>query len=122
LEVVEQIRGRLRGRSSVGWESITTAPWPEPRPYDEKAVERGEVIIRTIAAIRRAKSEAGMPLSAELPAVDIHAPRKYAEILRRGIDDIAGTLRIREVRISEGGRGEREVPEYPEITFTLLRA
>ncbi|RLE96880.1 MAG: valine--tRNA ligase [Thermoprotei archaeon] len=119
--IAEELYQRIYA-GSVGWESITTAPWPEPRPYDEKAVERGEVIIRTIAAIRRAKSEAGMPLSAELPAVDIHAPRKYAEILRRGIDDIAGTLRIREVRISEGGRGEREVPEYPEITFTLLRA
>ena len=119
--IAEELYQRIYA-GSVGWESITTAPWPEPRPYDEKAVERGEVIIRTIAAIRRAKSEAGMPLSAELPAVDIRAPHKYAEILRRGIDDIAGTLRIREVRISEGGRGEREVPEYPEITFTLLRA
>ena len=117
--IAEEIYQRLYA-AKVGWKSITVSPWPEPQPYSKEDFERGEVVVRTIAAIRRAKSGRGIPLSAELPAVAIRAPPHYAELLEECKGDIAGTLRIREVRVEEGGRGEFGVPEYPEITFDLV--
>jgi valyl-tRNA synthetase len=116
--IAEELYHRLYA-ARVGWKSITVSPWPEPQPYSKEDVERGEVVIKTIAAIRRAKSGRSVPLSAELPAVAIYAPPRYAAVLRECREDIAGTLRIREVRIEEEGSGEDSVLEYPDITFTL---
>jgi len=117
--IAEEIYQRLYA-ARVGWKSVTVSPWPEPQPYSREDVEEGEVVVRTIAAIRRAKSGRGIPLSAELPAVVIYAPPRYAEVLKGCKDDIAGTLRVREVRVEEGGRGGSSVPEYHEVTFDLV--
>mgnify|MGYP001626188961 CR=1 FL=1 len=119
--IAEEIYQRLyAGR--VGWASVTTAPWPQPEPYDPGAVEAGEVVVRTIAALRRAKSAARMALSEELPRATIYAPPRYAEVLRACLEDIAGTVRIRELEVREEGRGEHAVPEYPDVTFSLSTA
>lgn len=104
--------------SRVGWQSITISPWPEPSHYKRDCVEAGELVIRTIAAIRRAKSNLGVPLSAEVPVVKIYAPSNYLETLKMCRDDISKTLRIQELHF-EQGRGDVVVEEYPEITFTI---
>lgn len=117
--IAEEIYHRIyAGRA--GWESITVSPWPEPLPYDEEAVKSGEVVIRTIAAIRREKSRLGIPLSVELPAVKVYAPPELRSALEAGLEDIAGTIRARSVALGDG-EGEARVPEYPQITFTIER-
>ncbi|RLE70079.1 MAG: valine--tRNA ligase, partial [Thermoprotei archaeon] len=116
--IAEELYQRIYAKH-LGWESITTAPWPKPQPYDKESVERGNIVISTIAAIRRAKSEAGIPLSARLPKVTIYAPPNYSEVLKKNLDDIAGTLRVARIEVLSRGRGAREVAEYPSITFTL---
>ncbi len=103
----------------TGWESIATSPWPEPEPYDEAATRKGEVVIRTIAAIRRIKSKMGISLNMQISQAIIYAPPDLADCLKACVEDIAGTLRVREVEIREHGKGKEEVPEYPEVTFTL---
>lgn len=103
---------------SIGWPSITTSAWPAPGAYDPADVEAGEVVVRTIAAIRRAKSSAGVALKESLPRVIIYAPQERRKILEACSEDIAGTLRIARLEFGEG-RGEGSVPEYPEVTFAI---
>ncbi|MEM1509440.1 MAG: valine--tRNA ligase [Thermofilaceae archaeon] len=103
----------------IGWESITVSPWPKPEPYDEVIIQKGEMVIKTIAAIRRVKSKLGVPLNTQISQVILYAPLDLADYLKACITDIAGTLRVREVEVRYYGKGEEEVPEYPEVTFTL---
>lgn len=117
--IAEEIYYRIYARR-VEWVSITLLPWPEPRSYDERDVEEGEVVIKTIAAIRRAKSSARIPLSAEVPLVEVYAPPKLIGLLESCKKDVAGTLRIREVVFKVDERGEHVVPEYSEVSFSLV--
>lgn len=116
--ISEEIYQRMYA-ASVGWPSITVSPWPQPEEYDPSVVEAGEVVVRTIAAIRRAKSLAGLALSEQIPRAAVFAPDRYAEILRKCSDDISNTLRIVKLELQQG-RGVHSVPEFPEITFTLF--
>ncbi|MEM1809693.1 MAG: valine--tRNA ligase [Thermofilaceae archaeon] len=117
--IAEELYSRIYARR-IGWSSITVSPWPKPGEYEEKDVEAGELVVRTIAAIRRAKSAAGIALSEQLPHVIIYAPPAYSTILSACSSDIAGTLRISKLEVREG-RGEHSVPEYPQVTFTILK-
>lgn len=117
--ITEELYDRIYARR-VGWPSITVSPWPKPGVYNEQDIEAGELVVRTIAAIRRAKSAAGIALSEQLPHVIIYAPPSYSVILKACSSDIAGTLRVSKLEIREG-KGEQNVPEYPHVTFSIMK-
>ncbi len=100
------------------WKSITLAEWPKPGKIDEKAIADGEVVIRTVAAMRRVKHDLRIPLNQVVSKATIYAG-KYVQLLRDNAEDISGTLRIGKLEILEEGKGQHRVDEYPEITFNL---
>ena len=102
-----------------GWRSITISDWPKVDKIDEESIARGDVIIKTIANMRRVKHDLKIPLNQPVTKATIHAG-KYTELLKDNLDDIANTLWIRSLEVVEEGKGKYEVKEYPEITFDIL--
>ena len=111
----EEIYQRLFAKHEK-WRSITIAQWPEAGKVDEEAVEKGEVLIRTIAALRHVKSKMRIPLNFAVKKVTLYAPKHY-DILNANFEDVKNTIRIEQLEIKAEGKGEHAVEEYPEITF-----
>ncbi|MCI4409247.1 MAG: valine--tRNA ligase [Thermofilum sp.] len=105
-------------KGSENWESVTTSPWPEPVEYDAEKAKTGEIVVAIIAEGRRAKHDAKIPLSKEISKLTIYTTT-HLEELRKATGDIAGTLRAQKVEVTSNGRGDRAVPEYPEITISI---
>jgi valyl-tRNA synthetase len=83
--------------------SVHLSEWPvaDDRSIDEAAERLGELINLIVSAIRQFKSEKGMALSAELPSVEIYvADEKNAKLLEQAMDDIRGTMKIRELLVT----------------------
>lgn len=106
-------------RKHLGYKSVHIAPWPVPEKIIEDDLTKGDILISTIAALRRAKSSLRIPLSAMLDKVIIYTS-KYYELLNSQLDDIRGTIRIKEVELIKNGKGKFIVKNYPEISFTIL--
>jgi len=58
-------------RATYGDESVHRQDWPEPRGY-EADLAAGETALAVISALRRYKTENGLPLNADLDAVAVH--------------------------------------------------
>ncbi len=117
--VSEEIYHRLyEGKEK--WKSITTSPWPSEEEFNDKEAEIGDIAIAVIAEARRAKHDMKIALNANIAAIHIYSS-KYRDYLEKVAEDIKGTIRAEKVIIHETGKGERQVPEYPEITITLER-
>ena len=101
-----------------GWRSITIAPWPKAKPYDEEVIREGEALIQTIAAARRAKHDKKIALSAPISEIVVYTG-KYADIIERWRDDIAGTLRAAKVTVLREGRGTHQVEGFPKISVEV---
>ena len=81
-------------------ESLHLTDWPEPRGY-EADLEAGETAIEIIAALRRYKTDAGLPLNADLDRV-----RVYGDVA--GFEDaIAEAMHVDELAVLDSA---------PEIT------
>jgi len=93
-----------------GWRSITISDWPKVDKIDEESIARGDVIIKTIANMRRVKHDLKIPLNQPVTKAIIHAG-KYTELLKDNLDDIANTLWIRSLEVVEEGKGKYEVKE-----------
>ncbi|HIQ03560.1 MAG TPA: valine--tRNA ligase [Desulfurococcales archaeon] len=104
------------------WKSITIAPWPKPLNIPREDVEKGKLVIRVIAEMRRVKHDKRIPLNAPIEKAVIYVSSKNVyDTLLTSIDDIKGTLRIKtlEITLSDKERGKYSIKEYPEITFTM---
>jgi len=102
------------------WRSITIAPWPEVEMYSEEDIKKGDIVVSLIASMRRAKHDMGLSLKESLSSATINLSKdEYLELIESSLDDIKGTLRIKEVKLNRGVRKGIEVKGYPEITFLL---
>ena len=86
-------------------ESIHKTLWPEV--YDELISEemevKGEITVELIDEVRRFKSASKIPLNAELAEVNVFtSDDSLVEIFNEFDDDIKGTLKIKELTISQG--------------------
>ena len=84
--------------------SVHVSEWPEADEslIDDSAERLGEITNAVVSALRQFKSERKMPLSRELPRVEVYTPDgSLREHLRSVKDDISGTMRIKELNISE---------------------
>jgi valyl-tRNA synthetase len=82
-----------------GVKSLHITDWPET-VYDEAgAIEKGEIVIDIIAALRRWKSESGIPLNREIDRIEIIAG-PHEEILTTGMADIKETTRVKSIEFS----------------------
>jgi valyl-tRNA synthetase len=89
--------------SNYAQPSIHLSEWPVANDMfiDEAAEKLGKIINLVVSAIRQFKSEKGMALSAELPSVEIYAAdEKNAKLLEQAMDDIRGTMKIRELLVT----------------------
>ena len=86
-------------------ESIHTTLWPEV--YEELISEemetKGETTVELIDEVRRFKSASKIPLNAELAEVNVYtSDDALVEIFNQFEDDIKGTLKIKDLAISQG--------------------
>lgn len=116
--ISEELYQRVFARHEK-WRSITIAPWPEARRYEEGDIEQGDVLIKTIAAARRAKHDARIALSAEVSEIRIYAG-EYAELIEKWAQDIAGTLRAARITVKREGEGTHPVEGYPGVSVEVL--
>ena len=114
--ICEELYARLF--NGKPWRSITISPWPSAEHRYDKDVKRGEVLMETIASIRRTKHDLKLPLNAPLSKVKIYAG-EYCDALKEGESDIKGTLKIAKLTIAGEGRGKYVVEEYPQISYDL---
>ncbi len=83
--------------------SVHVSDWPtaEEALIDDSAEQAGEIMNTVVSALRQFKSGRKMALSAELPQVEIYSPnRDIAKLLEAVKEDIAGTMRVKEVKIT----------------------
>jgi valyl-tRNA synthetase len=107
----------------VGKKSIHITPWPEadPAKIDEEAEKAGDLLAALIAEIRRDKAEKRKPLNASIKLVRVYAENaEHAKIIEKNREDVAGTCKISKLEVlPQKSEGEgRQVPQYPELSFT----
>jgi valyl-tRNA synthetase len=85
------------------WEkdkSIHLSQWPEPFGVPETV--KGQMIVDVTAALRRWKSDKGLPLNRELTAVALYTKEDF------DLQDIKGAMNIKNMKIV------KEIPEWEE--------
>jgi len=83
--------------------SIHVTKWPEAdeSAIDESAEKLGEIANAVISALRQFKSTKKLALSSEISGLEIYTPSQIlAKQLEEIAVDIAGTMRVREVKIT----------------------
>jgi valyl-tRNA synthetase len=107
----------------VGVKSIHLTRWPEADParIDEEAERAGDLLVSLIAEIRRDKAEKRKPLNALIKLVRVYAGNaEHARIIEKNREDVVGTCKILRLEVlPQKSEGEgRQVPQYPELSFT----
>ncbi|WP_123533716.1 valine--tRNA ligase [Halosimplex salinum] len=69
--VTEELWQRLYTDEAEELDSVHTTDWPETRGYDAD-LEAGERAMEVIAALRRYKTDSGLPLNADLDTVQVY--------------------------------------------------
>ena len=93
----EECYHNLTGRS------VHTAPWPDFAYDDDEARRHGDLLVKTVADLRRYKHDQGMALNAPLGHVTIYAPEPVDDAgdagraLAADLRWITGTPRLEEV-------------------------
>jgi len=87
-----------------GSKSIHNSSWPEiPDEFkDEKSEEAGDLAAEVIRLVRKAKSDANMPLGAEVEKAEIQVPEGKQEILKLVEEDVKGTGKIKAISYGDG--------------------
>jgi len=91
--------------------SIHNTIWPAfgKEFEDEKAEASGDLAVELIALIRKAKSNASMPLSAEIEKAVLKVPEDKKELLEKVLEDVKNTGKIKEIEIKTGETDACEV-------------
>ena len=86
--------------------SVHLAPWPEPAPAGAVAADRRplEAASLVIAALRRAKSQARLPLRTPVARAEVSGPPSWLDAVRAAETDLAAAGRV-------AAFGYRERPE-----------
>jgi len=105
----------------TGARSIHLTRWPEADPsrIDEKAEKEGDLIMALITEIRRDKAERRKPLNTPIKLVKVYAGNnENAKIVEENRGDVAGTCKIVKLEVQPQKGEGRQVPQYPELSFT----
>ena len=76
--------------------SVHLAPWPEPAPAGAVAADRRplEAASLVIAALRRAKSQARLPLRTPVARAEVSGPPSWLDAVRAAETDLAAAGRV----------------------------
>jgi len=107
-------------KERVGIDSIHLTSWPDPSECesDEDLEAKGDVVVSTIAAVRRTKIKNRLSPGRPLKVLRI-GTSSFLEAIRLGSEDIRGTCRARELIIVDSLDDGIAVDEYPEIRFSF---
>jgi len=81
----------------------------DERLIDKDAEEIGDITVAIISALRQYKNKNALPLNAPLKKLIIECDKKTMKNLKKTLDDIKGTMNIKEI---EFGKGEILVEGY----------
>lgn len=103
-------------RKHDGTKSIHITSWPEAVIEENTALERGQIVIDIIAALRRWKSENGIPLNRDIDRIEIISGA-HDEIIKSSIEDICATARVKSLEFStDADLNERIVSIRPILS------
>ncbi len=90
--------------------SVHRAPWPEPRPLRELADGAGDELLdaasAAIASVRKAKSQARLPMRAGAERLVVTASAPYLAALSPVLPDVQAAGAVAEVELRPGADGE----------------
>ena len=99
-----------------GFKSLQISPWPKFNKtlVDEETERNGDLLIAVISEVRHDKAEKKLPLNAPIRSLVIYAGNdENAEVISSGIADIAGTLKVANIKVlSEAQCEGRQVNPY----------
>jgi valyl-tRNA synthetase len=99
-----------------GFESLQISPWPKYNPeLENEAVEKnGDFIMAIISAVRQDKAEKKLSLNAPSKTMDIYVgSEENANLINSVREDLAGTLKIANIRVHPEKRGDgRQISPY----------
>jgi valyl-tRNA synthetase len=107
---------------SKGFKSLQVSPWPEgdAELEDEAAEKNGDLVMAVMSGVRQDKAENKLPLNAPVKTLDVYAgSAETADVICSVKEDIAGTLKIAEVRVHPEKRsGCKQVSPY-DVSFQI---
>jgi valyl-tRNA synthetase len=105
-----------------GFKSLQVSPWPQHTPAleDEAAEKNGDLVMAIMSMVRQDKAENKLPLNAPVKTLDVYAESaEAANVINSVKEDIAGTLKIAEVRVHPEKRDDgKQVSPY-DVSFQI---
>jgi valyl-tRNA synthetase len=103
-----------------GFRSLQSSPWPsfEKALVDERAEERGDLIMALITEIRREKAEKRLPLNTQIKKLTVYTnDPETAESIAQGGADISGACKVVSLQVL-GKKGDgRALAEFKNVHF-----
>jgi valyl-tRNA synthetase len=105
-----------------GFESLQISPWPEYIPARMNGIveKNGDLIMAIMSGVRQDKAEKKLPLNAPVKAIDIYSgSEETTNVINSAREDIAGTLKIANVRVHPEKRIDgRQISPY-DVCFQI---
>jgi valyl-tRNA synthetase len=105
-----------------GFKSLQVSPWPEYNSAleDEPVEKNGDLVMALMSGVRQDKAENKLPLNAAVKTLDVYAgSAEAANVINSVKEDIAGTLKIAEVRVHPEKRDDgKQVSPYA-VSFQI---
>jgi valyl-tRNA synthetase len=116
LQLLAPMTSHLTEEIYQGFESLQISPWPKYNPeLENEAVEKnGDFIMAIISAVRQDKAEKKLSLNAPSKTMDIYVgSEENANLINSVREDLAGTLKIANIRVHPEKRGDgRQISPY----------
>jgi valyl-tRNA synthetase len=98
------------------FKSLQLSPWPKYNSeLENEAVENnGDLVMAIMSRVRQDKAENKLPLNAPVKTLDVYSgSAETANVINSVKEDIAGTLKIAEVRVHTEKRSDgRQISPY----------
>ncbi|MBN1357251.1 valine--tRNA ligase [Candidatus Bathyarchaeota archaeon] len=105
-----------------GFKSLQVSPWPKYNSeLEDEAVENnGDLVMAIMSGVRQDKAEKQLPLNAPVKILDVYSVNaETANVINSVKEDIAGTLKIAEVRVHTEKRSDgRQINPY-DVSFQI---
>jgi valyl-tRNA synthetase len=104
------------------FKSLQVSLWPKYNPELENDVaeKNGDLVMAIMSGVRQDKAENKLPLNAPVKTLDVYAgSTEVANVINSVKEDIAGTLKIAEVRVHPDKQSDcKQVSPY-DISFQI---
>jgi valyl-tRNA synthetase len=95
--------------------SIHISKWPSTSKINKSSEEIGDLCVKIISSIRQWKQSRKLALNTKLTLVTFSCSEKEKAMIEKIIDDLKGTMKIKEIKF---GKGIEEIPDT-DIKFNI---